>query len=124
MALNTPLPDETRLRGRACTLAWMPRSTRCWLAERSKSPRIRLWRIREYARADVPFETEAALGEAAVVALGLDVLVVERDRVVDHDAADVVDHRLEVAEAGDEHVVGLDADEIPDGATESSGPPK
>ena len=96
---------------RARTLAWMPRSTRCWLAERSKSPRIRLCRIRENAIASYAAEVDPALREA----LRLEVGVVEGDRVDDVDAADVLDHRLEELEPADEDVVGLDADEVADG---------
>ena len=43
-------------------------------------------------------------------------------RVVDVDAADVVDHVLEEREPGDEHVVGLDADQVADGRPSSCGP--
>ena len=51
IADSTPLLDEAGPPARSRILAWMPRSTRCWLAERSKSPRSRLWRIRENASA-------------------------------------------------------------------------
>jgi hypothetical protein len=47
-------------------------------------------------------------------ALGLDVGVAERHRVVDVHAADRLDHRLELREPGDEDVVGLDPDQVAD----------
>ena len=95
-------------------LAWMPRSTRCWLAERSKSPRIRSCRIRENAIASYGAEVDATLREA----LGLEEVVAERDRVGDLDAADLADHVLEEPEPADEDVVGLDADQVADGLPE------
>jgi len=45
IAERTPFSMKPCALARSRILAWMPRSTRCWLAERSKSPRSRSWRI-------------------------------------------------------------------------------
>ncbi len=112
--VSTPRSMKPGSSARARIAPWMPRSTRCWLAERSKSPPVRVVADPGERHGVVAVEPHPAGGEP----VGLEVVVGERRRVADRDAADVVDHVLEEREPADEDVVGLDADHVADGLAE------
>ena len=78
---STPFSMKPGFAAFARILAWMPRIVRCWLAERSKSPRSSALRIRENATAPYPptfwdpflkpcgrrYGSENAIGEVTVI---------------------------------------------------------